>query len=195
MASLITCKILDNTVISACINNFNSVDLLAACRKRYEMATSKEIYQETEIGYERGILNLVYREIFVIDQTRDAIYQRLITFLKNRYPYLHEGELSIFLLSLMKFHSKGKRYYLISDDKRFRSKISEMISQPLLVSALGKLANGFKQTGTIGLIRQLFETRCLSPEEMADIIRGLEKGRTTFYISDTLINELRKCIE
>jgi hypothetical protein len=43
----VTTKILDNTVITACLGDIKSVNFLELCANHYKLITSKEVYEET----------------------------------------------------------------------------------------------------------------------------------------------------
>lgn len=189
MALLKTTKILDNTVISAAINEITAINLLSVCSSNYALVTSLEVFHEA-CG---GDLHQVEKEglIEIRDKTKDRNYTHIISYLRDRYPYLHEGELSVFTLALLDYACSGGSYFLITDDRMMRRKIDEIITSPLVISACQMKIQNFNHTGTIGLIKRLYQKNCLSNEEMDEIIANLRES--TFYITEELLKELKRC--
>ena len=111
-----TTKILDNTVISASISEIVCIDFIKKGSTIYDFETSYEVLQETKNGYAVITVKNRYSCIRDIDLRSNKLYKSLLKYLVNRYPYLHEGELSSFLLALLYFEFKNKNhlsYYLV----------------------------------------------------------------------------------
>ncbi|ENN96001.1 hypothetical protein J422_04640 [Methanocaldococcus villosus KIN24-T80] len=118
----ITTKILDNTVISAGLKEIKTIDLIERCLKRYKLATSKHVFEETLKGFSNSTIKNCYSDIKV-HETDEETLNFLLDYLEKRFPYLHRGELSSFLVALLKYAEKGKPYYYVTDDNRIRNKI------------------------------------------------------------------------
>ena len=188
-----TTKILDTTVISACMNTIVSVNLLEICMVEYRTVTSKSVYDETVLGFSKEMVEKTFQRIPVVDCSDEEGYQKMISYLRNRYPYLGEGELSTVILALVKFTTDGSSSYIVTDDMRFKKKFPEILSAPPIIKEFGQNVSRARVTGTIGLIRQLYRRRRISPGIMRGIIADLRKG--TLYITNKLIDELRECLE
>jgi len=188
-----TTKILDSTVISACMNTINSVNLLDKSKSQYKTEASKSVYDETLLGFPKERIDEVLREMRVEDCSDNEEYPNIISYLRERYPYLGEGELSTALLALIKYALRGMQSVVVTDDLRFKKKLPELLAAPPIKKVLGSIVPNIRVTGTIGLIKQLYRKGRINPETMRGIIADLQKG--TLYITDKLIDELRKCLE
>lgn len=191
MAGMTTSKILDNTVISAFINEIRAIELIEICQKEYVLVTTDCVYGETSRGFSQSIIDLNYKNIRVIKKNGGQKYDIALDYLRNRYPYLHEGELSTFLVALLYYEIDGKPYYYVTDDRKIREKIDEIITSVDLVNIIGVKVHHFCHTGTIGLIKRLCQKGCLSKEDINGIISDLQNS--DFRVTDKLIDELRDC--
>lgn len=186
---MITKKILDNTVISAFIIEIPSIEIIDICRKRYDLVTTSCVYDETSKAVEREILINSYKNISIIKKDGEKKYDAALTYLMNRYPYLHEGELSAFLVAIIDFECRRKPYYFVTDDGKMRRKAKEIISSNDFIDIIGLKIHDIKMTGTIGLIKRLHERGCLSQHVANKIASDLQNS--TFRAPESLINELR----
>ncbi len=189
MALVKTTKILDNTVISAAINEIKAVDLLSICSANYPLVTSKEVFYEACRGSLRQIKN--EGQIEIRDKAKDQKFTQIISYLRDRYPYLHEGELSAFTLALLDYACSGENYFLVTDDRAMRRRIKEIITSPQITTVCQTQIQNFNHTGTIGLIKRLHQKLCFSNEEIDGIITDLRES--TFYITEDLLKELKRC--
>nr|WP_300999239.1 DUF3368 domain-containing protein [Methanoculleus sp.] len=183
-----TTKILDNTVISAAINEIKAINLLSICSASYALVTSLEVFHEA-CG---GNLHQVKKDgqIEIQDKTKDQKFIQIVSYLRDRYPYLHEGELSAFTLALLDYACSGESYFLVTDDRAMRRRIDEIITSPQITSVCQMRIQNFNHTGTIGLIKRLYQKRCLSNEEIDEVIANLRES--TFYITEELLKELKR---
>ena len=184
-----TTKILDNTVISTSISEIVCIDFIERCSKIYEIETTYEVYQETKDGYGINTTNQRYYYIRVIDLRSNGVYKIILKYLENRYPYLHKGELSTFLLSLLHFQFTHKNYIFVTDDQKMRKLIPQLKQDTMFQSRLSQTYTGLRFTGTIGLIKRLKERNAISVKEIEEIIKDL--NNSTFYITQKLIDYLR----
>ena len=186
-----TSKILDNTVISAFINEIRSIELIEICHSEYNLVTTDCIQRETSKGFSEEIIDNVYKNIYVFRKRGDENHDQALDYLIDRYPYLHEGELSAFLLALIDYELAGIPYYFITDDRKMREKIYEIIFSDTFLKIIGDMIYDFHFTGTIGLIKRLCQKGCLSEDDIRDIVFDLKTS--SFRISDKLIGELSGC--
>lgn len=186
---MVTTKILDNTVISAFINEITSIKIIDVCAEQYDLVTSNCVYDETSKAIEKDILKEIYKNISVIKKDGEENYENALEYLKNRYPYLHEGELSVFLIALLDFECHKKPYFFVTDDGKMRRKTQEIISSDDFIKVIGLKIHDFRITGTIGLIKRLNEKGCLSQQEVNKIASDLLSSN--FRAPESLINELR----
>ena len=187
----VTTKVLDNTVITASLKEINYIDLIKKCSERYKMCTTSEVMKECEEGFESKTFQKYSGLITIQDLTSDKEYVRIVEYLLERYPYLHIGEISSFLLALLKYELKNELYYFVTDDNRMRKVVLNIHKDILLLSKIGHNITAFKITGTIGLIKRMCERGIISKEDIGDIIRDLENS--TFYITPELTKYLRDC--
>ena len=186
---MITTKILDNTVISAFINEIPSIKILDICVRQYDLVTTSCVYDETSKAVEKEMLIDNYKNISIIKKNGEENYDAALEYLMNRYPYLHEGELSVFLIALLDFEGHKKPYCFVTDDGKMRKNAREIISSDDFINIIGVKTHDFRMTGTIGLIKRLYEKGCLSQHEANEIASDLQSS--TFRAPESLINELR----
>jgi predicted nucleic acid-binding protein len=186
-----TSKILDNTVISAFINEIKSIELLDIFQSEYYLVTTDCIHKETLAGFSEEVVTKIYKNIGVFRKDNDKKYNQALDYLKDRYPYLHEGELSAFLLALFDYELIGVPYYFVTDDRKMREKICEITSSNTFLKLIGREIYDFHFTGTIGLIKRLCQKGFLSEEDIRLIVFDLKTS--SFRISDKLIGELIGC--
>jgi len=184
-----TTKILDNTVISASIKEITCLDFIERCSKIYPVETSLEVFRETERGFNKITTNKRFRCIRVIDLRYHGQYRSLLNYMKNRYPYLHDGEISSFLLALLEYEKKNKEYYYVTDDQSMKKVVTNLKNDNLFYQSSGFMISRFFITGTIGLLRRLLDKGIISKKEIEDIIKDLRNS--SFYLTTDLINYLR----
>ncbi len=184
-----TVKILDNTVISASLREIVSINLLERCSQRYDIVTSQEVYEEAKRGFTDKTLVVLKKIVMVENLKLQKDYSNLIGYLEARYPYLHTGELSSFLLALLKYELNQLAYFYITDDNRAKKVIREIHEDSLFIEQLGMQFSKINITGTIGLIQRLKEHWLIKESEIESIILDLEKS--TFYINSEIIVLLR----
>lgn len=186
-----TNKILDNTVISAAVNEIKSLNLISISSKAYPLKASSEVYDEISRGIPEDNFEEITQHIEKIDCNVYGNYRELFDYLSARYPYLHEGDISSFLLALLGHEVTGKKYYLVTDDLRLRKKIPEILELEKVRDLLKMNIEKMNVTGTIGLIKRLCEKGFVKHETMERIIKDLENS--TFRITAELLKELRGC--
>jgi len=182
-------KIFDNTAISAFINEIPSVGMLEVCSKHYALTTSIEVYNEALAASDLETIKSCFSDVLVIDKNREKLYSEVIAEFSDRYPYLHKGDISSFLLAYMDYAVVGKPYYYVTDDIRLRKKIPELITSKSLISITKKKNLPFNVTGIIGLMRHIADKGNLSESDIELIIADLE--RSTFYVTEDLLSYLR----
>lgn len=186
-----TTKILDNTVISASLKEIGSINLIAKCLERYEVVTSIEVYEETTDGFENSKIKECYKKIQVFDLSKHHLFVVLIEYLSDRYPYLHKGELTSFLVALIDYELKNKEYFFVTDDNKMKRVVSVIFDDELFLPKLSEKSINFKITGTIGLLKRLCERKVITKEDIEMIIEDLKTS--TFYLTPELIYYLRGC--
>jgi len=182
-------KIFDNTAISAFINEIPSIKMLVVCSKRYTLTTSIEVYYEALDGSDQKSIDSCFSDILVVDKNPQSSYSRLIEELSDRYPYLHKGDISSFLLAYMDYAVHGKPYFFVTDDKTLRKRIPDLLGSATLKSVTKKEIQQFNVTGIIGLMRHIADNGDLSKSDIELIIIDLRKS--TFYVTEELLSYLR----
>jgi len=182
-------KIFDNTAISAFINEIPSIGMLVVCSKRYTLVTSIEVYFEALDGSDQNKIDACFSDIQVIDKNTQSDYCRLIEELSNRYPYLHKGDLSSFLLAYLNFAVHDKPFFFITDDQTLKKRIPDLLVSEPLILITQKEVRQFNVTGIIGLMRHIADSGALSESDIELIINDLRKS--TFYVTEELLSYLR----
>ena len=65
-----TSKILDNTAISAFINEIRSIEMIEICRNEYLLVTTDCVQRETSERFSRKTIDINYKNINVFKQNR-----------------------------------------------------------------------------------------------------------------------------
>ena len=191
MEGMVTVKIIDNTVLTASLKEIKSIDLIKTCSKRYYLSTSSSVYAESMNGFDNNVIQEYYTNIKIHNFEDDSLASDLLNYLERRYPYLHKGELTTFLIALLDYELKGRPYYYVTDDKKMRTSIPKILKDSLFIKKLGCSVQEVKYTGTIGLIKRLKLRNLITEEDINNIADELEQS--TFRVSPELIKELRGC--
>ncbi len=193
----VTTKVIDNSFISACITDIKSHNIFEMSSECYKLLSSSFVYEESKKlkgqiidgkVIEEQVIERYYGKIEILDMTQDQKYNELLNYLQNRYPYLHIGELSTYLIALMRF-TEGDKFYFITDDMQFRKKLPMLKSDPIFIKKLESEVKEINISGTIGIIRRLREKDKLTSADIEDIIVDLQNG--SFYLTDYLLDYLR----
>ncbi|MHA1719357.1 MAG: hypothetical protein ACTSWX_00695 [Promethearchaeota archaeon] len=183
-----TTKIIDNTIVSLDFES-NSLNLMKILNEFYSIETTNSVYNETINGFDPNLTRIYYSNIKINNLSSNIRYVKLYQYFQNRYPYLHDGEVSAFLLSLINFHLKDKPYYFISDDNKMRKVcLTQLNKDKLFLKIINKPEFIPNFVGTIGIIKHLFKRNFINKAEMKKIIFGIRKS--SFRITNDLINIL-----
>ncbi len=156
--------------------------------KRYSLATSTEVYEETKEAFNP---NDCYKKISIFDMKDNKLFVVLIEYLSNRYPYLHKGELSSFLVALIEYELKNKEYYFVTDDNRMKKIVPKIFDDSIFTANLKQKPSKFNITGTIGLLKRLYYRDIITKDDIERVIEDLKNSR--FYITIELLRYLRGC--
>lgn len=184
-----TTKIIDNTVISASLKEITSINLIAKCLERYSLATSIEVHDETQEAFNKNMD--CYKKISIFDMKENQLFIVLIEYLSNRYPYLHKGELSSFLVALIEYELKNKEYFFVTDDNKMKKITSRIFQDESFTNRLSQKQVKFNITGTVGLLKRLCYRNILTKTDIEKVVEDLKDS--TFYITSELIKYLREC--
>ncbi len=184
-----TTKVLDATTISVGMGDIKTIDLIQRCSSRYPIVTTREVRHEIERGFAPDAVERAFAHIR-LSSVRGPGCDELVGRLKSRFPFLHEGELTSFVLALVNYEREGEPFYYVTDDRAMRRCIERIVSNDPAVHSLGLSIPDFKLTGTVGLIMRLFERGSLTKGEMVRIARELETG--TFRVTDSILRELKE---
>lgn len=185
-----TFKVVDNTFISACMGEIECVDLLDISSKHYDIITSHVIFVETNNGFEEDMVKEAYDSIDLVE-TKYTQYEELKEWLINRYPRLHEGEITAFLLALLNYAIMGMDYYYVTDDNLMKDIIRNLHNDHIFMSKLGMEFDmkNFNVTGTVGFTRRLIEKGHLNDNYIEPILTDMDKNG--FYLNEAVKNHLR----
>ncbi|OQX18460.1 MAG: hypothetical protein BWK75_06650 [Candidatus Altiarchaeales archaeon A3] len=132
-----------------------------------------------------------YKKISVFDLNNNELFAILIKYLSDRYPYLHKGELSSFLVALIEYEMNNKEYYFVTDDNKMKKVVSTIFDDDLFTSKINHKPLKFNMTGTVGLLKRLYQRNILTKKDVEKVIGDLENS--TFYITSKLIKYLKDC--
>ena len=146
-----TAKSVDTTVISASLREIRSIDLLGLTTAIYEVYTSRDVHRELEDGFDLATVERISDSIQVVDVDHD-VFGDLMDWLERRYPYLHRGELSSFLLTVVNFGLRGRPCYYVTDDGAMRRRVRNILIEDRFIELLGEEPPQIQMTGTVGLV-------------------------------------------
>lgn len=186
--NITTTKIIDNTIVSLEFERPN-LKIISKVVKKYPVETSYEVYNETLTGFNEDIVKTFYSDITIKNKSSKSSYQLLLNYFKNRFPYLHDGEVSSFLIALLEYHLEDKPYYYVSDDNRMRQVCRKELGEDEIFLKTIKKADFIPNfVGTIGLIKHLFVRNLINKNDLKKII--LEIENSTFRITPDIIKAL-----
>lgn len=162
-------KIFDASSIVCLLREANFPKAFEICKKHgYDLFVTKQVYEELEKNPETFKLFKAFQGFSVIDNVDKQCLSRIA----NRYPWLHEGEISVLCAGIEKSQS-GDSYRCIIDE-RARQLKSEY---------------GIKVNGTIGLLlwqkEQLNELTSTDCHEIYNRIKC-----SSFWIKEEILKEL-----
>jgi hypothetical protein len=192
MAGRLTTKVLDATILSASLGEIRTVDLVGAASGCYPLRTTAHVRLELEARFPKQAVEDTFDHIGVDDEDPGDAIDRSAP-VCARFPYLHLGELTSFLLALTDYELKGLPYYYVTDDLRMRRSIPNILASEEFIGLIGKRLTTVRLTGTIGLIRRLHQRGRLSREELRGIIRDLEES--TFRLTPEVMSHLRRLVD
>ncbi|MDD4211611.1 MAG: hypothetical protein PHC46_04430 [Clostridia bacterium] len=191
----ITQKVLDNTVISAGIKEIKAINLIQECAKHYPLSTAKEVYEETKSGFKKEIVEECYKLIQIKDLSNNQDYNSKMSFLQKRFPQLHKGELSSFLVAWLCYSKNKTKCIYITDDNGMKKAIKKIKEDNNIFGEWKKLfglhESELDYTGTIGVICHLKQKGLLTQEQIEGIVKDLTSPNSTFRIGQEQIKLLR----
>lgn len=162
-------KIFDTSSIVCLLREANYPKALEICKKHgYSLSITKQVYEELKKNPETFKLFTACEGFLVIDNVDKQCMSRI----SKRYPWLHDGEISVLCVGIDKEQS-GDSYHCIIDERarQLRSKY------------------GIKVNGTIGLLlwqkEKLNELTSLECKEIYDSIKC-----SSFWIKEDILKEL-----
>jgi len=185
-----TVKIVDNTFISACVDEINCIDLLDLSSQYYDIHTTNEVFGETQDGFNDEVISNVY-DLIKISSCSSDTYIDLKNWLERRYPGLHTGEITTFLLALLTFAVCGTEYYYITDDNYMKKIIKNLGNDSIFIQKLDLAVNmeNFNVTGTVGFTKRLIDKGVIHNQFVEPIIQDMEDNG--FYLTDKVKDHLR----
>jgi predicted nucleic acid-binding protein len=162
-------KIFDASSIVCLLREANFPKAFEICKKHgYDLSVTKQVYEELEKNPETFKLYKALNSFSVIDNVDKQCLSRIA----NRYPWLHEGEISVLCCGIEKAQSRDSYRCII--DERARQLKSKY---------------GIKVNGTIGLLlwqkEQLNELTSTDCNEIYNRIKC-----SSFWIKEDVLKEL-----
>lgn len=191
MERSLTAKAVDTTVISASLREIQAIDLLDKTSMVYDVHTSRDVQQELETGFDPVTVERILGFVDVVDVDHEA-FEPLMDWLERRYPYLHRGELSSFLLAILHFRLRGRPCYYVTDDRAMRKKARNILIEDRFIEILGEEPPPVEMTGTVGLVGRLFKRGMVTSKELIGVIEDLQDG--TFRVSNQILDHLRRML-
>lgn len=176
-------KVLDNSVVTALGRDIRSVKLIPLITSGYGITLTSDVIEECR-DYENGALLPLFASATTIDDER---VRSISSLLKLWRPNLGKGECSAIATSLV-LTADGRKNYLVLDDGVARRCAKDAGSLPGVIKILGKRVD-LNLTGTVGLVRHLYDKGLISEKDKQSI--GYDLETSSFRISDDLLRLLR----
>lgn len=158
-------KVFDTSSIICLLRDAGFPKALDTCIKRgYRIATTRQVYEEIRKNPESFAAFRAYGKFLVIPVDDNSCFTRL----SKRYPWLHDGEISILCLSLQK-EQQHERYIAIIDER------ARKLRDTLLI----------RIHGTIGLLLWQKDRGELSTGECHDLYKRI--GESSFRIPEDIL--------
>jgi predicted nucleic acid-binding protein len=168
-------KIFDASSVICILQDIRSPKILEICKKNgYSIAISSIVFDEIKKNRKTFEIFKKYNSFEILNDFDQSEYERML----NRYPGLHEGEISVICCALRRMRN-GDRHYCIIDETAARN----------VVQSDGS-CRGLKLTGTVGLILWEKNKTDLSKLECKDIYESFTKSG--FWIKKSILEELLK---
>jgi predicted nucleic acid-binding protein len=158
-------KIFDTSSIICFLLEIRYPRALDTCIKRgYRLATTQQVYDEIRKNPETFREFTAYGKFTVIPVNNKPCFLRL----SKRYPWLHDGEISVLCLGLQKERDRS-RYICIIDER------ARALKDKLQI----------RIHGTIGLLLWQKDRKELSPGECHDLYKRFRES--SFWISEEIL--------
>jgi predicted nucleic acid-binding protein len=162
-------KIFDTSSIVCLLREANFPKAFEICKKHgYDLSVTKQVYEELRKNPETFNLFKACEGFSVIDN----IDEQYISSISRRYPWLHDGEISVLCAGIEKERS-GDHYRCIIDERARQLKSKY----------------GIKVNGTIGLLlwqkEKLHELTCVECKEIYNSIKC-----SSFWIKEDILKGL-----
>lgn len=144
--------ILDTTVLVAFYTELQRPELLKSLRDfGYELIIPRAVYDELKLdrNFKQIECDVENGAISVLEKVPESE----LMLLKFRFPSLHDGELEVIWWG-RKFHSGGKNYFCILDDKTARKSANK---------------SGLRIKGTIGILDLLNDLEIITKEQKKEL--------------------------
>lgn len=168
-------KLLDTSVIILFVDfifDWNCIPHLYDIGQK--LTTTPEVNEEYYQKSEAWMIEDLVRKY--IDQDKLRIIDTDLTeskdILKNRFPKLNSGELSILALGNL-FKSDNMDYYCVLDDKHARSAANSM---------------SLNLTGSIGMIEKIKHADIWDNKELKEIVNAI--NQSPFFVSEEILRVL-----
>lgn len=183
----LTLKVLDTTAISAMLFEVGSLDLMERCCQQYNLLTSQTVLRELERSKRAQRWKVADDKLQAEDP--DVFNPApLAAELAKRYPMLHEGELTAFLIALRRSVESEESVVFVTDDGAMRRKAPLVVKDSLVAAGFGTQFN-LVQTGTVGLVVRMAARGLLSDVERKSVADDLENS--SFRCSTQVLDQLR----
>jgi predicted nucleic acid-binding protein len=161
-------KIFDTSSIICLLREIRFPKALDTCTKcGYQLATTQQVYDEIRKNPETFREFTAYGKFTVIPANDEPCFRRL----SKRYPWLHDGEISILCLGLLKERERG-RYICIIDER------ARTLKDKLQI----------RIHGTIGLLLWQKDRKELTTGECHDLYKRFRES--SFRITEDILAEL-----
>ena len=175
-------------IIIASLEYIKCINIFETCKGNYHVVTSDIVYGEFTKKAKKEDIDLFNKLVTVHDLSGDPKYNELLEYVTNRYPKLHKGELSSFLVMVLEYIVKGKNSYYVTDDQTAKKVFTNIQNDKIFMGLLGSSFEPPKVTGLVGLVKRLREKGLLSKDSPKAIKTDLKKNG--YFLSEELLKLL-----
>jgi predicted nucleic acid-binding protein len=163
-----------------------SVNLLQLVKSRYDVLITDAVVIECNNSKDEKLIRSI--DGLPIASKRDEKFLRITDFIKRIDFRLGSGEIECIASSILMTHL-GIENYVVIDERLARKIVSKVHTSPELIKIICSTIPPIKCTGTIGIVKHLYDKGVLSKEECQKIAYDLESS--DFRITDELLNLIR----
>jgi rRNA-processing protein FCF1 len=161
------------------LKEIRCVDIFDLCSSRYRLAISSAVRDEILPPFDK------LPSCVKVLAPSDFRFKPMLNHVIARYPNIGIGELSTYLVTLLELVSKGRKAFIVTDDKRFRKTLPTFRKDQELERLYGGPIPNVPYIWTLSLVKQVVKKEGIDSEILSKIA-GDVRTSTFRYSEDWL---------